>query len=106
MEKDNQQIQELQMLEQSIQNLFLQKQVFQLELNETQKALEEIKDSRGDIFKIIGQLMIKTDGEKVEKELEGREKMLDLKLKSLEKQEKTIVERADDVRKEVIKNIK
>jgi len=94
------------MLEQSIQNLFLQKQVFQLELNETQKALEEIKDSRGDIFKIIGQLMIKTDGEKVEKELEGREKMLDLKLKSLEKQEKTIVERADDVRKEVIKNIK
>jgi len=90
MEKDNQQIQELQMLEQSIQNLFLQKQVFQLELNETQKALEEIKDSRGDIFKIIGQLMIKTDGEKVEKELEGREKMLDLKLKSLEKQEKTI----------------
>ena len=106
MEKDNQQIQELQMLEQSIQNLFLQKQVFQLELNETQKALEEIKDSRGDIFKIIGQLMIKTDGEKVEKELEGREKMLDLKLKSWEKQEKTIVERADDVRKEVIKNIK
>ena len=106
MEKDNQQIQELQMLEQSIQNLFLQKQAFQLELNETQKALEEIKDSRGDIFKIIGQLMIKTDGEKVEKELEGREKMLDLKLKSLEKQEKTIVERADDVRKEVIKNIK
>ena len=84
----------------------MQKQAFQLELNETQKALEELKDSRGDIFKIVGQLMIKTEGEKVKKELEEREKMLDLRLKSLEKQEKAIVERAENVRSQVIKSMK
>jgi len=36
-------IQELQILEHNLQNLMMQKQAFQLELNETVNALEEVK---------------------------------------------------------------
>jgi len=54
-------LQELQILEGTFQNLLIQKQNFQLELNEVKTALEEIDKSKGDIFKIIGQIMIKAD---------------------------------------------
>ena len=42
---ENQKIQEMQMLEQNLQNLLLQKQAFQMELSETESALQAIADS-------------------------------------------------------------
>ena len=62
-------IQELQSFEQSLQSILMQKQTFMLELNETENALNEISKSDEDIFKIIGQIMVKTDKSSVEKEL-------------------------------------
>ena len=41
-------IQELQILEQSLQTVLLQKQAFQMELNETSLALEELKTAEKD----------------------------------------------------------
>jgi len=38
-------IQEIHLLEQTLQNLLLQKQAFQMELSETEAALEEIEKS-------------------------------------------------------------
>ena len=61
MEEQNKNIEEMQILEQKLQNLFLQKQSFQMELSETQTALKEIENSGDDIFKVVGQLMIKTE---------------------------------------------
>ena len=54
-------LQEMQILEQSLQNLLMQKQAFQMELAETQSALKEIEKSGDEVFKVIGQLMIKTE---------------------------------------------
>ena len=62
-------IQALQIYEQNFQSLLMQKQAFQVELHETEKALEEIKDSKEDVFKVIGQIIIKTTKEKLEEEL-------------------------------------
>ena len=82
-----QKIQEIQILEQNMQNLLLQKQAFQLELNETGNALSEIEFSNEDVFKLIGQIMIKSDKEKIKKELKQKKEILSLRLSSIEKQE-------------------
>ena len=95
-------IQEMQILEQNLQSLLFQKQAFQMELSETQSALSVIEKSGEDVFKIIGQLMIKTEKGKVREELENKKKLLDLRTKSIEKQETSLAEKLDELRKQVL----
>ena len=104
MEKDSKKLQELQMLEQNLQNLFFQKQAFQMELSETLSALKEIENSSGDVFKIIGQLMIKKDKSEIKKDLEEKKKVLELRIKSIEKQEETFTSKVRTLREELIKS--
>lgn len=99
-EMDTQKFQELQMMEQNLQNTLMQKQAFQMEISETNSALEEIKKADDDVFKIIGQMMIKSNKTKVLEELENKKKMLDLRMGSLEKQEKNLSEKLEELRKE------
>tara|TARA_Y100000296_G_scaffold83172_1_gene113522 strand:+ start:1345 stop:1668 length:324 start_codon:yes stop_codon:yes gene_type:complete len=106
MEDQNKKIEEMQMLEQKLQDLFHQKQSFQMEFSETQASLKEIKDSKDDVFKIVGQLMVKADKLKVKGELENKEKILDLRIKTLEKQESSLMENLGKLREEVMKTIK
>lgn len=102
-EKDKEQkIQEMQILDQNLQGLLLQKQAFQMELSETQSALKEIEKSGEEIFKIIGQLMIKTDKKSIKEELSNKENLLNLRVKSLEKQETSFAEKLENLRKEVL----
>jgi prefoldin beta subunit len=71
----------------------MQKQAFQMELTETTAALKEINSSSDEVFKIVGQLMIKTDKKKMIDELTSKEKILDMRMKSLEKQEETLTKK-------------
>lgn len=102
MEKQENKIQEMQILEQSLQNLLMQKQAFQMELTETQSALKEIENSGDEVFKIIGQLMIKSDKSKIKEELINKEKMLDIRTKTLEKQENSFSKKLEELRKQII----
>lgn len=100
---DEHKIQEIQMLEQSLQNLLLQKQAFQMELSETESALEAIENSGEDVFKIVGQLMIKTEKSKVKEELADKKKMFELRVKTMETQESSLTEQLEKIRDEVMK---
>ena len=95
-------IQEMQILEQNLQNLLLQKQAFQMELSETNSALKEIEKSGEEVFKIIGQLMIKAEKGKVTEELSNKEKIISLRINSIEKQETSLANKLEDLQKEVI----
>ena len=99
---DEKKIQEIQILEQSLQNILLQKQAFGMEISETQIALKEIESSEEDVFKIIGQLMIKTKKDSIIKDLSEKKKILDLRLKNLDKQESSLTEQIEKLRDEVI----
>lgn len=91
------------MLEQNLQNTLLQKQAFQIEFRETQAALKELDKSGEEVFKIIGQLMIKTDKKQMKEELLNKEKIIDMRIKSFEKQERVLSEKMEDLRSEVLK---
>jgi len=103
---DEQKIQELQILEQRLQNSILQKQAFQMELAETNSALKEIEKSGEEVFKIIGQLMIKTEKSKIHEELSSKQKILELRIKSFEKQENSLTEQVDRIKDELTKSMK
>jgi prefoldin beta subunit len=99
-------IQELQAFEQNLQQIVIQKQAFQLELNETENALSEVSKTKDDVFRIVGQIMLKADKHETEKELQEKKEILNLRLKSIEKQESSFRERAEKLRTELLKEIK
>lgn len=102
---DNEKIQEMQILEQRLQNILLQKQAFQMELSETEGALEEIEKSE-DVFKIVGNIMLRSDKNSVKNELAEKKTMLDLRVKSLEKHEDSMNNQVEKLRSELVKSSK
>jgi prefoldin beta subunit len=101
---DEQKIQEMQILEQKLQNTILQKQAFQMELAETDSALIELEKAGDEVFKIIGQLMLKSDKLKIKEELIDKQKMLQLRISTFEKQEKFLTEQLEKFRDEISKS--
>jgi len=99
-------IRELQSFEQTLHSLLLQKQAFQMELNETENALSEISKTKGDIFKMVGSIMIKTDKDSVEKNLNRKKELLTIRLKSIENQEKNLESDSEKLKEEVMKKLK
>jgi len=95
-------VQSLQILEQNFQNILMQKQSFQVEINETNTALNEVINSNEDIFKVIGQVMVKSDKEKLKKELEEKKDLLDLRIKAIDKQELSLRSEIERIRSEIM----
>ena len=106
MEDKQKKIQEMQILEQSMQQIIMQKQAFQMELSETQAALKEIDNSWDEAYKVIGQLMLKTDKKKIKEELEIKEKLLKTRSDALDKQEEEFSKKLEQIRDEVVGNDK
>lgn len=102
---DENKIQEMQILEQKLQNSILQKQAFQMELAETGSALKEIEKSHDEVYKIIGQLMIKVEKGRIHEELQEKGKILELRIKSFEKQEASLSQQLEKIRDELTKSM-
>lgn len=100
MEQKN--FQELQILEQTLQNILLQKQTFQMELSETESALREIENSSEEVYKIVGQLMIKSDKKKIISELSEKSRILELRLKAMDKQEESTMQKLSSLRESLV----
>jgi len=101
-----QKIQELQILEQNLQGVLMQKQAFQMELSEASSAIREVEKSKSEVYKIIGQLMVKKDLKEVKEELKNKEKLLNLRLKNLEKQEEIIAQKANQLKENIFDSSK
>jgi len=98
-------IQQMQLAEQNLQNLLLQKQTFQLESSETEAALDELKEAKGDVYKIVGGIMLKASKQQLEKELKRKHELLELRIKAIEKQERALQDQLAKTREEVMKKI-
>lgn len=99
-------IQEMQILEQNFQSILMQKQSMQLELNEIVNALQEIRKSSDDVYKMVGNIMIKSDKSELLKELEEKKKILEVKLHSVDKQEKILTEKSESLRNDINNSLK
>ena len=97
-------IAKLQMMEQNLQSINLQKQTFQSQLLEIENALNELVNVK-EAYKIVGQIMIASKKEYLEKELDQKKEILDLRVKSLDKQEKDLKDKASSLQSEILKSL-
>jgi len=93
--KDTEQkIAQLQLYEQSLQNILMQKQQFQSQSLEIESALKELETTK-EAYKIVGNIMVAS-----------KKETMALRIKTLEKQEKQIRDKAKKLQEEVSKKIK
>lgn len=99
---------QLQLVEQALQGLLMQKQAFQFEYMETNNALEELKKTKadGEVYKIVGSLMFKSNKAELEKELERKRDVINLRLKTIEKQEEELKNKLLSHRDDLLKSLK
>ena len=100
-----QKIGQLQMFEQSLQTFLGQKQQFQVQLVEVESALGEL-ESTNKAYKIIGNIMVENDKNELKADLQSKKEMLELRIKTMEKQESQVRERASKLQFEILKKIK
>lgn len=98
-------IAQLQLLQQNLQNVMMQKQQFQQELVELDSALKEL-DSSEKSYQIVGKLMISKDKEALKKDLAERQEVVNLRIKSFEQQEKRLKESLEDIQKKALEEMK
>ncbi len=98
-------INQLTMLQQNMHSLLTQKQQYQSALFEIESATEELQNvEKG--YKIIGNIMVASSKKKLEDDLTKRKEVIDLRLKSLEKQESKLKEKAEELQSEIMKDMK
>lgn len=99
-------IQELQMMEQSFQQLLMQKNAFSMELNETEYILKEVEKTNGEVSRIIGnQVVIKSTKEAVLEDMTKKKGLLETRMKQLDEQEKKFSSQLESLREEIMKKI-
>jgi prefoldin beta subunit len=98
-------IAQLQMAEQRLQNFLMQKQTFQGQLLEVDNALTEAKDAE-EVYRIFGQIMVKADKDKINKELGDKKDLLDKRISEIDKQEAKLKEEIGPLQEEVMGSVK
>ncbi len=99
-------IAQLQLLEQNIQNFLIQKQSFQTQIIEIDNALEEIKKTKGQTYRIVGAIMVSSEKEEIKEDLQNKKEIVGLRIKAIEKQENQLKEKASKLQSEVLKTMK
>ena len=93
------------MLEQSMQNLLMQKQQFQLQQVEIESALKELENV-DEAYKIVGNIMVLSKKNDLKSDLESKKEVIGLRIKNMEKQESQVREKASKLQSEVLKEMK
>jgi len=103
--KAQEQINQLQLLEQNMQQAAAQKQQLQTQLFEVETAQKELKET-SQAYKIIGSIMVASNKDALRQELNTKKEMLDLRISTLEKQEKNLKEKAKTIQEKVFSSLK
>lgn len=89
----------LQQLQQQLQTVAAQKAQYEMAIRESRRAIEELKDLPEDVevFSNVGTVMVQQKKEKVLAGLNEKVESLELRVKSLEKQEKAMQARFEQL---------
>jgi prefoldin beta subunit len=102
------QLARLQQLQQSLQVIVAQRQQVELELSDTQRAMEELQKLSDDatIYKSIGAILAKKDKASVLHELTERKELLNVRVSVLSKQEEKTREKLREVQQQLQAKLK
>ncbi len=97
---------QLQLMQQRL-NLFAnQKQTSQLQMAEVENALAELEHAKSPVYKIVGEILVERDAKELKKDLLDKKSDLDIRVKSIDKQENKTREKALELQKELTEALK
>jgi prefoldin beta subunit len=77
-------------LEKQLEILLIQKNQLTLQISESKNALEELGHAKGEVYRSIGSLILKTTKEDAEKHLKERLELMEIKQKAVSKEEEKL----------------
>ena len=97
------QLAQLQQLQQQAQAVMTQKAQIEGLIRETEAALKELEKSSDDaiVYKSVGELLFKSEKPKLLEELKERKDMMDIRLKTMAKQEERIQGRFNQLQEQL-----
>ncbi|MFH1511002.1 MAG: prefoldin subunit beta [Candidatus Woesearchaeota archaeon] len=98
-------IKKLQLFEQNMQTLGMQKQQYNGQLMEVESALNELEKAEN-AYKIVGNIMVKKEKASMKEELEQKKEMLSIRVRTLDKQEENVRRKSSELQKEVLVEMK
>lgn len=106
MTQKNDMTMQFQQLQQQLQMLMMQKEQYKLQLTEINKAEDELKTSKGDIYKAAGMILIKSEKESVKTDLASQKETIEVRMKSFEKQESLLKTKLTNIQTELMESFK
>jgi prefoldin beta subunit len=101
--KDSQEsLQKLQALEQTLHAQMAQRSAYQSQLLEIENAAKEL-ESAPESYRIIGNIMVKTDSAKLKSELDEKKAALASRIAGVERQEKRLREEMQKLQDSILK---
>ena len=100
-------IAQLQQLQEQLRIILAQKQSVEAELREVERVISELTKMSNDaeLYKSIGHILVKTSKEDLMKELTEKKEILELRKRTLEKQESFLQKQFEDLRKKVTEEL-
>lgn len=95
-----------QTMQQQLQMVAVQKQQLILDKAEAEEADKELASSKGDVYKSIGPILVKSGRDALSKELKEASSSADARISILEKQEQKLALRAQELQKELQTGLK
>ena len=97
------QLAQFQQAQQQAQALMTQRQQLELLMRETERALEELDKLQegAPVYKSVGTILVKSEREELKKSLSEQKETLDLRIKTLGRQEERIVQRLREMREKL-----
>ncbi len=95
-------LREIQMLEESMQSFGAQKQMFAAQALEIDAALTELKVAK-ESYRIVGNIMVRKDPKRIGEELSQKKETVEVRIRSIEKQEEKTLEKIRKIQKEILK---
>lgn len=104
--KTQEDISQLQLMQQQLQILVSQKQVFQQRSNEIEDTLAELEKAKDPVYKLVGEALIQKDKKELKEDLKKEKEKTDIRIKSVETQENRIRDKAKELQEKITKELK
>jgi len=87
---------------QMLMGITQQKQQIAMQLEMMSASLEELgKNKEKTVYKVVGNILFQKDAKEMEKELKEKKESMELRMKTVEKQEDTLVKKLNVIRSKV-----
>ncbi len=98
------QIAQFQQVQQQLQAVSTQKMQMDAQMKEMERTVEELGKAKGDVYKSVGSLLMKADDkDALTTELKDSMETYDVRIKALERQEKTLREKFQSLQETINK---